>query len=73
MRGDRNKRLTILSEAEKHALYALPNFDDLQRVEFFAMTEDERSFALGRKSLLAQTYCLLQIGYLGSFCFRCNM
>ena len=63
MRGDRNKRLTILSDAEKRALYALPNFDDLQRVEFFAMTEDERSFALGRKSLLAQMYCLLQIGY----------
>ena len=62
-RGDRNERLTILSEAEKLALYGLPNFDDFQRVEFFAMAEDVRSFALGRKSLLAQMYCLLQIGY----------
>lgn len=63
MRGDRNERLTILSAAEKLALYGLPSFDDFQRVEFFALTEDERSFALGRKSLLAQMYCLLQMGY----------
>lgn len=63
MRGDSNKRLTILSAAEKLALYGLPQFDDFQRVEFFALTEGERSFALGRKSLLAQMYCLLQMGY----------
>jgi TnpA family transposase len=63
MRGDRNERLTILSEAEKTALYGIPNFDDFQRIEFFAMTDAERSFALGRKSVLAQVYCLLQIGY----------
>ncbi len=31
MRGDRNRRLTILSEAEKLALYGLPDFDDFQR------------------------------------------
>ena len=63
MRGDRNERLTILSEAEKTALYGIPNFDDFQRIAFFAMTDAERSLALGRKSVLAQVYCLLQIGY----------
>lgn len=63
MRGDRNERLTILSEVEKTALYGIPNFDDFQRIEFFAMTDAERSLALGRKSVLAQVYCLLQIGY----------
>ena len=63
MRGDPNARLTILSEAEKTALYGIPNFDDFQRIEFFAMTDAERSLALGRKSVLAQVYCLLQIGY----------
>lgn len=62
-RGDRNKRLTILSEAEKLALYGLPNFDDFQRVEFFAMTDGERSLALRRNGLPARVYCLLQIGY----------
>ena len=64
MRGDRNARLTILSEAEKTALYGIPNFDDFQRIAFFAMTDAERSLALGRKSVLAQVYCLLQIGYI---------
>ena len=63
MRGDPNARLTILSEVEKTAVYGIPNFDDFQRIEFFAMTDAERSLALGRKSVLAQVYCLLQIGY----------
>ncbi len=63
MRGDRNERLTILSEAEKVALYGLPVFDDFQRIEFFAMTDAERSLALQRRGILKQVYCLLQIGY----------
>ena len=63
MRGDSNERLTILSEAEKTALYGAPDFDDFQRVEFFAMTEAERSLALQRRGILNQVYCLLQIGY----------
>lgn len=33
MRGDSNDRLTILSEAEKTALYGSPDFDDFQRIE----------------------------------------
>jgi TnpA family transposase len=63
MRGDSNERLTILSEAEKTALYGIPGFDDFQRVEFFAMTEAERSLALQRRGIFKQVYCLLQIGY----------
>ena len=63
MRGDPNARLTILSEAEKTALYGIPNFDDFQRIEFLAMTEAERSLALQRRGILKQVYCLLQIGY----------
>jgi len=63
MRGDRSERLTILSEAEKLALYGLPDFDDFQRIEFFAMTDAERYLALRRNGLLAQVYCLLQTGY----------
>jgi hypothetical protein len=63
MRGDNNERLTILSDAEKTALYGIPHFDDFQRIGFFALTEAELALALGRKSLLAQVYCLLQIGY----------
>lgn len=63
MRGDNNERLTILSEAEKTALYGLPEFDDFQRVEFFAMTDAERSLALQRRGISKQVYCLLQMGY----------
>lgn len=63
MRGDRSKRLTVLSETEKATLYGLPHFDDFQRTEFFAMTKAERDLAFQRQSLTAQLFCLLQIGY----------
>jgi len=63
MRGDINKRLTVLSEAEKLALYGLPVFDDFQRTEFFAMTEAERDLAFQRQGLIEQVYCLVQLGY----------
>lgn len=63
MWGDTNRRLTILTEAEKTALYDLPVFDDFQRLEFFAVTDAERSLALQRRGILKQVYCLLQIGY----------
>jgi hypothetical protein len=63
MRGDRSKRLTILSESEKLALYGLPDFDDFQRLEFFAMSAAERDLGLQRSGPLAQVYCLLQAGY----------
>ena len=63
MRGDSNERLTILSQGQKTALYGIPDFDDFQLIEFFAMTEAERSLALQRRGILKQVYCLLQIGY----------
>jgi len=63
MRADRSKRLTVLSEAEKLALYGLPDFDDFQRAEFFALTDAERALADRRKGLAERVWCLLQIGY----------
>lgn len=57
MRGDESKRLTILSKAEKTALYALPEFDDFQRIEFFAMADAERDLAFARKGMSAQRFC----------------
>lgn len=42
MRGDNNKRLTILSNAEKTALYGIPHFDDFQRLEFFGFCRVNR-------------------------------
>lgn len=41
MRANKSKRLTILPEAEKFALYSLPDFDDFQRAEYFAFSENE--------------------------------
>lgn len=63
MRTDPSKRLTILSEAERHALYGLPDFDDFQREEHFALTDAERALVHQRNGLSEQIYCLLQVGY----------
>jgi len=62
-RSNNSKRITVLSEAEKHALYGLPDFDDFQRADYFSMTEAEHALVFRRKDFLAQLYCLLQIGY----------
>jgi hypothetical protein len=49
MRADSSKRLTIFTEAEKLALYGLPDFDDFQRAEFFAFNEEELALADRRR------------------------
>lgn len=59
----KNERLTVLSDAEQEALYGLPDFDDAQRLEYLALTENELALASSRPSLHAQVYCVLQIGY----------
>ena len=61
MRADGSKRLTVLSEAERLALYGLPDFDDFQRAEFFALSATERALVDRRKGLAEQVWCLLQI------------
>lgn len=58
-----NKLLTILSAAEQEAIYGLPDFDDAQRLEYLALSENELSLAVSRLGLPAQVYCVLQIGY----------
>jgi hypothetical protein len=60
---DRN--LTIVSEAERLALYGLPDFDDFQRAEYFALTADELAIAQQRDGLHGKIACILQIGYAG--------
>jgi len=62
-RAGNSKRLTVLSEAERTALYGLPDFDDFQRAEFFAFTEAERALAERRKGPVERLHCLLQMGY----------
>lgn len=59
----RDKNLSILTDAEKRALYDLPDFDQYQRAEYFSMTAEELTLALRRDGLPAQLLCLLQLGY----------
>ena len=61
-RAGNSKRLTVLSQTERTALYGLPDFDDFQRAEFFGLTEAERALADRRRGLPERLHCLLQIG-----------
>ena len=58
-----DKHLTIVSEAEKSALYGLPDFDDFQRAEYFALTAEELALAQQRDGLHGKIACILQTGY----------
>lgn len=58
-----NKQLTLLSEAERSALYEMPDFNYEQRLEYFTLTEEELQVAMNRQSLSAKIHCILQIGY----------
>jgi len=59
----RKEHLTILSKAEKSALYDLPEYNHEQRLEYLNLREDELQIAGARSHLSAQVYCMLQIGY----------
>lgn len=58
-----NKQLTILSEAERAALYEIPDFDDVQRLNYLNLTPDEQVLMRSRSNLSAQVHCAIQIGY----------
>jgi TnpA family transposase len=62
-RAGNSRRLTVLSQAERLALYGLPDFDAFQRAEYFAFTGPERALAERRKGFAARLHCMLQIGY----------
>lgn len=59
----KNKRLTILGEAEQAAFYQHPDFDEQQRLEYLTLTPDEEKLMRGRSHLTAQIHCALQLGY----------
>ncbi|MER2624177.1 MAG: hypothetical protein ABTS22_09590 [Accumulibacter sp.] len=50
-----SERLTVLSDAEQEALYGLPDLDDVQRLEYLALTETELALASSRHGLPAQS------------------
>ena len=63
VRADSSHRLTIFTDAEKIALYGLPDFDDFQRAEFFAFSEEELALADRRPGDCDRLHCLLRLGY----------
>ena len=58
-----NKNLTILSEAEQAALYEIPDFDDVQRLNYLNLTPEEQVLMRSRANLPAQIHCAIQMGY----------
>jgi TnpA family transposase len=58
-----NKRLTLFSKAEQFALYGFPDFNEIQRYEYFILTEQELKLIFSRPNISTQVYCSLQIGY----------
>jgi hypothetical protein len=61
--NSKNEHLTILSDAERSALYERPEYNNEQRLEYLNLTPEELQIALGRHNLSAQIYCILQFGY----------
>jgi len=58
-----NKRLTIMSEEEKFALYAIPDFNESQQYEYLILTKSEQEIMFSRSTLSSKIICALQIGY----------
>lgn len=47
-RKDKGKRLSVLTDAEKFALYGLPDFDEGQQLEYLSLTAEELALATSR-------------------------
>ncbi|MGW9797019.1 DUF4158 domain-containing protein [Serratia sp. 121840015-1] len=59
----KNERFAVLNSAEQEALYALPDFDDAQRLEILAFNESELALACSCRALHAKMYYIIQIAY----------
>jgi hypothetical protein len=58
-----DKRLSIMSDLEEFAFYGFPDFDEEQRMNYFAFTTEEWEVISQATSLEAQVYSCLQMGY----------
>lgn len=50
--GGKSERLSVLTDAEKFALYGLPDFDEGQQREFLSLSAGELELATSRPGLL---------------------
>ena len=61
--NSKKEHLTILSDAERSALYDRPEYNNEQRLEYFNLTKEELQIALCRHDISSQIYCILQFAY----------
>src|SRR5205823_5932109 len=57
------KRLRILSEEEREALYGRPQFTHEERIQYFSLSPREQALLEQLHSLTSRLYCILQLGY----------
>lgn len=63
MPDTKNKRITILSEAEVNELYALPSFTQAEREEYFSLDEELLKEIRSMRKMGPPAYLILLIGY----------
>jgi len=57
------EHLTVLSDAERTAMYDRPIYNNEQRLEYLSLTTEELQIALSRNNIPAKIYCIIQIAY----------
>ena len=60
---DRKNRITLLSDAEIEELYGLPEFTDIDRDCFFALSNSEYELLDEYRTLKLKVYFIIQLGY----------
>src|SRR3990167_4229500 len=58
-----DKRLSIMSDLEEFAFFGFPDFDEEQRLTYFAFTPEEWEVISQGSSIEAKVYSCLQMGY----------
>jgi Domain of unknown function (DUF4158) len=62
-RPTRQKRLHILSDDEREALYGRPHFTPEERLEYFTLSPGEKAAFEPFHSIKSRIYGILQLGY----------
>jgi Domain of unknown function (DUF4158) len=65
-RPTRQKRLHILSDDEREALYGRPRFTPEERLEYFTLSPIEQAALAPFHSIKSRIYGILQLGYFNS-------
>lgn len=63
MTTTKNKRIFILNETEINNIYALPQFTDIERLNYFALSQAESSTVKDLSHTHSKLHFILQLGY----------